>query len=449
MKTDALPRFMPNGTGATITDIVSNYQNLPATIKLALPSGNTGVIEYRYDTEGRQISRWSWELDAVTGEKVAGTEGNEWSYYDALGRLDARVGIANGVLDHRLVNVLTEAGEQGNWYRREFMNSGGTDDLPLPGSLTRNWSTYGARGLLAQTRAPMTGTQPLESDVLRGEIVLNDHLGSPRLRVESHTTVPDDRSVIGWMPKNPMDYTPFGRELPQSPDTKTTPEGYTGKPLDTTFGLQTMNYGARFYDPRLGRWWQRDPLAEEFASVTSYGYVESNPVGSVDKDGCSGISFQAAFTFDNVEVIGRSFQWDIEFGVSPPRFDARLTSSEITGVSSIPSVDAAFGVRILPASESLRDFDVPSSSLSLSINTPFKLIQAYGGFTEPESGDDVAGASIEFGGAIGFTPIPAIPFDITKTENNKTEKIEQNKTGNDLRGLLELSRENSKTFTDR
>ncbi len=158
--------------------------------------------------------------------------------------------------------------------------------------MTRSWSTYGARGLVAQTHAPMTGIQPLASDVLHGELVLNDHLGSLRLRLSSqHQDVLDgvdrdyallDVVVSGWTPQNPMDYTPFGRELAQDNSAKTTPEGYTGKPLDTTFGLQAMNYGARFYDPRLGRWWQRDPLAEKRSDNSPYQYCVNNPIINVD-----------------------------------------------------------------------------------------------------------------------------------------------------------------------
>ncbi|MDP2359972.1 MAG: RHS repeat-associated core domain-containing protein, partial [bacterium] len=117
---------------------------------------------------------------------------------------------------------------------------------PLPGNLTMQGSTHGARGLTRHNRA-----------------------------------------VAGWAHRNPMDYTPFGRELALSVEAKTTPEGYTGKPLDLTFGLQAMNYGARFYDPRLGRWWQRDPLAEEYASISPYLAMNNNPVSLVDPDGRS------------------------------------------------------------------------------------------------------------------------------------------------------------------
>lgn len=302
LASDGLPKLLDGGgVGPVVTNIVSNHQNLPRRIELNLPdSDHVGVIEYRYDSEGRQISRWSWEEDSLTAEIIAGSQSNEWNFHDAQGRLDARVGLDAGTLDQRWVNLLMQvldpgAGEQTSRYRVEFMDSLDTDDPPLPGSLVRNWNTYGARGLLAQTRLPVTGMAALERDVLYGEVMLNDHLGSSRLKLEvSRLAIYNDRDnesqlidlvVDGWTARNPMDYTPYGRELPQPGDEKSTLEGYTGKPLESTFGLQAMNYGARFYDARLGRWWQGDPLAEDYSSISPYTAMENTPLLLVDPDG--------------------------------------------------------------------------------------------------------------------------------------------------------------------
>jgi hypothetical protein len=54
----------------------------------------------------------------------------------------------------------------------------------------------------------MTGVQPLLSDVLHGEIVLSDHLGSPRLRLSSqHQDVlgGEDRDVALLKPHSHLD----------------------------------------------------------------------------------------------------------------------------------------------------------------------------------------------------------------------------------------------------
>ena len=59
----------------------------------------------------------------------------------------------------------------------------------------------------------------------------------------------------------------------------------TDKELDTKKGLNWYDYGARMYDPALGRWHVVDPLAEKYCGVSPYTYCKNNPILRIDIDG--------------------------------------------------------------------------------------------------------------------------------------------------------------------
>ena len=60
---------------------------------------------------------------------------------------------------------------------------------------------------------------------------------------------------------------------------------YNGKELQDELGLNMYDYGARNYDPALGRWMNIDPLTETSRRWNPYTYCYDNPMRFVDPDG--------------------------------------------------------------------------------------------------------------------------------------------------------------------
>ncbi|WP_234859479.1 RHS repeat-associated core domain-containing protein [Aquimarina aquimarini] len=80
---------------------------------------------------------------------------------------------------------------------------------------------------------------------------------------------------------------------------------FGGKEQQDELGLNTYDFGARFYDPAVGRWFTPDALAEKYYSTSPYTYALNNPVIYIDPDGnavemcCEGLQGFLAGMVDN------------------------------------------------------------------------------------------------------------------------------------------------------
>jgi RHS repeat-associated protein len=62
---------------------------------------------------------------------------------------------------------------------------------------------------------------------------------------------------------------------------------YNGKELNEEFDLNWYSYGAREYDPQLGRFFTQDRYAEKYYDMNPYQYAANDPIRNIDINGDS------------------------------------------------------------------------------------------------------------------------------------------------------------------
>jgi len=200
---------------------------------------------------------------------------------------------SDGTGAEKIIDILYDA--KGRKLRKTVTNNGALlYRQDYNGSLEYRFTT--ANGLQPEAAYFGDGRVTFIENYRRYEYYLKDHLGNIRLTftdknnngvVDVNNTANNEILQVERK-RNPVGnchYYPFGMDLsgPWMNDAALdNGYKYNGKELNTDFGLQWMDYGARWYDGALGRWWSIDPMVGALGAFSPYAYGALNPISNID-----------------------------------------------------------------------------------------------------------------------------------------------------------------------
>jgi len=273
-----------SGTGSNILISSAEYSNLPSSSNNIFLKGNVSLKAGFATTAGQRmkigpnVSVENYNYDS-NGNMLTDLNSNiAFVLYD-IKNLPVRIyftdnTIANYVYDidgNRINNIMNNSG-----YRYIYGANGQTElrEKIVNGSVTQVIHNIFGNDLV--------GTCTVTSTSSEKNYFLKDHLGSIKVIVN------EDGSLSSY-----TDYDPFGLQL-ENRYTVNNEERYkfTGKERDEETSYDY--FGARYYDSRIGRWLQVDPLAEKYTGWSVYNYVRDNPLLLVDPNGSDDDWYQDA-----------------------------------------------------------------------------------------------------------------------------------------------------------
>lgn len=259
--------------------------------------GSVNIDQLTYAYQGNQLQGVSEATNVNVGFVKGSTEAIQY-LYDDNGNLKEDKH-RNQTLQYNALNLISSMKRAGGQVLSYIYDASGTKhQLVAPGQTTTYAGAFEYQGEGNLKRIAVEEGQIVrQGDNFTVQYYLKDHLGNVRVVLNETGQA-----------QQVTEYHAFGKAVSQTASNwQTNRYLYNGKELQPE--TEYLDYGARQYDPVLGRWMSIDPLSEKMRRWSPYVYAFNNPLRFIDPDGMRPTPLEAAMMSkhiygDKVKLIG-------------------------------------------------------------------------------------------------------------------------------------------------